>query len=74
VIVDISHACGRTDVVLPLARASVATGADWPMFEVHDPPLLRRQMDLNKLDFSEFLEMVAGIGRLEPGALISSKG
>ena len=38
VIVDPSHAAGRRDLVLPLARAAVAAGADGVMVEVHPAP------------------------------------
>ena len=38
VIVDPSHAAGRRDLVIPLARAAVAAGADGIMVEVHDDP------------------------------------
>ena len=38
VIVDPSHAAGRSDLVLPLARAAVAAGADGIMVEVHPQP------------------------------------
>lgn len=38
VIVDPSHACGRTSLVIPLARAAVAAGADGLMVEVHPSP------------------------------------
>ena len=38
VIVDPSHAAGRRDLVLPLARAAVAAGADGVMIEVHPEP------------------------------------
>ena len=37
-IVDPSHAAGRSDLVLPLARAAVAAGADGVMIEVHPQP------------------------------------
>ncbi len=38
VIVDPSHAAGRRDLVLPLARAAVAAGADGIIVEVHPRP------------------------------------
>ena len=38
VLVDPSHAAGRSDLVLPLARAAVAAGADGVMVEVHPRP------------------------------------
>lgn len=38
VIVDPSHATGRADLVSPLAKGSVAVGADGLMIEVHQNP------------------------------------
>jgi 3-deoxy-7-phosphoheptulonate synthase len=38
VIVDPSHAAGRRDLVLPLARAAVAVGADGIIVETHPRP------------------------------------
>jgi 3-deoxy-7-phosphoheptulonate synthase len=38
VIVDPSHAAGRRDLVVPLARAGIAAGADGVMVDVHAHP------------------------------------
>jgi 3-deoxy-7-phosphoheptulonate synthase len=38
VIVDPSHAAGRRDLVVPLARAGIAAGADGIMVDVHPHP------------------------------------
>jgi 3-deoxy-7-phosphoheptulonate synthase len=38
VIVDPSHAAGRRDLVVPLARAGIAAGADGLMVDVHPHP------------------------------------
>jgi 3-deoxy-7-phosphoheptulonate synthase len=38
VIVDPSHAMGRRDFILPMARAAVAAGADGLIVEVHPEP------------------------------------
>ncbi len=38
VIVDPSHAAGRRDLVVPLARAAIAAGADGVMVDVHANP------------------------------------
>jgi 3-deoxy-7-phosphoheptulonate synthase len=38
VVVDPSHATGMRDLVIPMARAAVATGADGLMVEVHPNP------------------------------------
>ncbi len=38
VVVDVSHALGRKDIALPVARAALAAGADGVMFEAHANP------------------------------------
>ncbi len=38
ILVDPSHATGRRDSVLPMARAAIASGADGIIVEVHDHP------------------------------------
>jgi 3-deoxy-7-phosphoheptulonate synthase len=38
VIVDPSHGTGDRDLVIPMARAAVATGADGLLVEVHPDP------------------------------------
>jgi 3-deoxy-7-phosphoheptulonate synthase len=38
VIVDPSHAAGRRDLVVPLARAGIAAGADGLIVDVHPNP------------------------------------
>ena len=38
VVVDPSHAAGRSDLVVPLARAGLAAGAHGVLVEVHDAP------------------------------------
>ena len=38
IVADPSHATGRRDKVMPLARASVAAGADGLLIEVHHSP------------------------------------
>ncbi len=40
IIVDPSHAVGKTDLVAPMAKAAVAAGADGIMIEVHSNPEL----------------------------------
>jgi len=38
VLVDVSHSTGRTDILLPCAKAALAAGADGIMVEVHPNP------------------------------------
>lgn len=58
VVVDVSHAAGRRDILAPLARAAVAAGAHGVMIEVHPHPDLARsdgQQQLDLLAFDRFL-------------------
>jgi 3-deoxy-7-phosphoheptulonate synthase len=38
ILIDPSHAAGRRDLVVPLARAGMAAGADGVMVDVHPHP------------------------------------
>ena len=61
VIVDISHAVGRRDIGIPLAKAGLAVGADGLMDEVHDDPsraLSDAGQQLNLVEFKEFLQNI----------------
>src|SRR6185312_6184713 len=57
VIVDPSHPAGRRDLVLPLARAAVAAGADGIIVEVHPRPeeaLCDAAQQIPTSDFHDF--------------------
>jgi 3-deoxy-7-phosphoheptulonate synthase len=64
VIVDPSHAAGRGDLVLPLARAAVAVGADGVMVEVHPRPEEALCDGPQQIPAGEFAEFAAQIERL----------
>ena len=54
VVVDVSHATGRKDIMVPVARAALAAGAQGVMVEAHPTPALAlsdnaQQMDLDEL-------------------------
>jgi 3-deoxy-7-phosphoheptulonate synthase / chorismate mutase len=64
IIVDISHSLGRKDIINPIAKASLAVGADGIMLEVHPCPefaLSDSNQQLNKSQFKELLDFL-GIG------------
>ncbi|UTH13200.1 bifunctional 3-deoxy-7-phosphoheptulonate synthase/chorismate mutase [Macrococcus equipercicus] len=55
VLVDVTHSTGRKDIMLPVAKAALAVGADGVMAEVHPDPSVAlsdagQQMDLNEFD------------------------
>ncbi len=61
VIVDPSHAAGRWDIVIPMACAAVAAGADGIMVEVHDHPeqaLSDGQQSLRPSKFAQLMEAI----------------
>lgn len=59
VVVDLSHSLGRKDIVLPMARAAIAAGADELMVEVHPTPekaLSDSQQQLSIIEFCQLYE------------------
>jgi 3-deoxy-7-phosphoheptulonate synthase len=75
VFVDPSHAAGRFDMVIPLARAAVAVGADGLLVEVHPDPataLSDGGQQLKPKQFgqlmSEIRPLVEVMGKQLPGA------
>lgn len=58
VIVDVSHAAGRKDILLPLAKAALAAGANGIMAEVHPNPLVALSDSHQQLSLSEFERFV----------------
>lgn len=54
IIVDPSHAAGRAELVLPLARAALAAGADGVMIEVHSQPEQARSDGAQALTLEQF--------------------
>jgi 3-deoxy-7-phosphoheptulonate synthase len=67
VIVDPSHAPGRRDLVLPLARSAVAAGADGIIVEVHPEPehaLCDAAQQIPVGDFPQFAEEIRALASL----------
>ncbi len=61
VLVDPSHAAGKRDLVLPLACAAIAAGADGLIVEAHPDPLKAYSDAAQQLEsgrFGEFLERI----------------
>ncbi|ACJ16621.1 2-dehydro-3-deoxyphosphoheptonate aldolase [Thermococcus onnurineus NA1] len=64
-IVDPSHPAGRRSLVIPLAKAAYAVGADGIMVEVHPEPEKALSDSAQQLDFEGFrklLEELEGLG------------
>ncbi|MGK0575578.1 bifunctional 3-deoxy-7-phosphoheptulonate synthase/chorismate mutase [Macrococcus capreoli] len=67
VMVDVTHSTGRKDIMLPVARAALAVGADGVMAEVHPNPAVAlsdagQQMDLN--EFETFYQEIVKSARM----------
>lgn len=62
VIVDPSHAAGRWGMVAPLAKASVAAGADGLLIEVHPDPATALCDGNQSLTLENFAQLMADLG------------
>jgi 3-deoxy-7-phosphoheptulonate synthase/chorismate mutase len=77
VFVDVSHAAGRRDILTPLARASLAAGAQGLMVEVHPCPAVALSDSGQQLSLDAFkgmLEELAAWGLLAPLAGAGAAG
>ncbi|MEG1509630.1 MAG: 3-deoxy-7-phosphoheptulonate synthase [Clostridia bacterium] len=70
IIVDPSHACGKSSLVESLAKACVAVGADGIMIEVHPNPMEALSDGEESLNYEQFKHLIASI---RPIANISGK-
>ncbi len=66
VIVDPSHGTGRWDLVVPLALAAIAVGADGLMIEVHPQPEMALSDGPQALIPDRFSTLMERIGALAP--------
>jgi 3-deoxy-7-phosphoheptulonate synthase len=64
VIVDPSHAAGRSDLVPALARAGIAAGADGLMVEVHPAPFAARSDGQQAISFEVLDQVVSDVSAL----------
>ena len=64
VMVDVSHAAGRRDILAPLGRAALAAGASGLMVEVHPEPALARSDSQQQLDLDAFARFMLDTGFL----------
>lgn len=58
IIVDPSHAAGRYDIVVPLAKAGIAAGADGLIIEVHNDPANALSDGGQSLTFESFKSLM----------------
>jgi 3-deoxy-7-phosphoheptulonate synthase / chorismate mutase len=62
VIVDLSHALGRKDIMAPCARAALAVGADGLMIEIHNRPDQALSDGFQQFDLTEFAAFHESLG------------
>ncbi len=65
IFVDLSHAAGRKDLLIPLGKAAIAVGADGLMVEVHPAPreaLSDAEQQLSLAEFAEWQKAVLNLG------------
>jgi 3-deoxy-7-phosphoheptulonate synthase/chorismate mutase len=67
VLVDITHSTGRKDILVPVAKAALAAGADGIMLEVHPDPSValsdaKQQIDIGQ--FEQFMKELRESGYL----------
>lgn len=66
VIVDPSHAAGKSKFVIPLSRAAIAAGADGLIVEVHPNPMMAMSDAAQQLSPIDFDSLCSDISKLAP--------
>ena len=66
VVVDVTHAAGRIDLLAPLARAALAAGADAVHVEVHPNPRVALSDNQQQMYFVQFEAFMARLADLFP--------
>jgi len=66
VIVDPSHAVGRRELVIPMARAAIAAGADGIIVEVHPDPAKALSDGPQSLTFAMFDDLMTELRLIAP--------
>jgi len=61
ILVDLSHSLGRKDIIMPMAKAALAVGADGIMVEVHPYPELALSDSKQQLHPEEFKTLLKGL-------------
>lgn len=70
IIVDPSHATGRTDLVIPVTLAGLAAGADGFMVEIHPRPHEAFSDGNQSLNYDQYKELLKDIQVLHDGIII----
>jgi len=65
VIVDVSHAAGRRDLILPMSKAVKACGFNGLMVEVHPQPDLAKTDGFQQINFRKFSQLISALKKLK---------
>lgn len=63
VMVDVTHSTGRRDLLLPMAKAAIAVGADGIMAEVHPDPAVALSDSAQQMDLDMFDEFISELSK-----------
>ncbi len=66
VFVDVTHSTGRRDILLPIAKAALAIGADGIMAEVHPDPAVALSDSEQQMDIEQFNEFARILKETNP--------
>ncbi|MCF6408810.1 bifunctional 3-deoxy-7-phosphoheptulonate synthase/chorismate mutase [Pseudalkalibacillus salsuginis] len=66
VLVDVTHSTGRRDILLPVAKAALAIGADGVMAEVHPDPAVALSDSAQQMDLDQFDEFTTALKETNP--------
>jgi len=61
VVVDVSHSTGRKDIMLPIAKAALAVGADGLIIETHCEPSVALSDAKQQLDLPQFSKLLSDL-------------
>lgn len=70
VIIDVSHAAGRRDLIVPMAVATKAVGFDGLMVEVHPNPDTAKTDSKQQISAEEFGQLMEVLNRLPESRII----
>jgi len=76
VFADPSHGTGRRDLVVPVAKAAIAAGADGLLVEVHSDPGIAVSDGQQTLDFHDFKGLMISLtknGKINQSSLLTSR-
>lgn len=73
IIIDPSHATGRTDIIIPITLAGLAAGADGLMVEMHPKPFEAWSDGSQSLNFIQFRKLLNDWNTIRESILILRK-